>query len=132
MISFQDAEKLLETVPKWILVRQDMVPISLLAANDLARYILELKERQTLKDNEENEGVTRPIEEDIDLLAIPADRQDVASVYLQANLEEALDTMERENVAAIYIFRTTTATADKIYGILTKEKIESHYSYKTK
>lgn len=131
-IRFQEAEKLLETVPKWILVRQDQVPTSLLAANDLARFVLELKEQQTIKDAEENEGIARPIEIEIDLLAIPADRQDVASVYLQANLEEALDTMEREKVAAIYIFRTTTATEDKIYGILTKEKIESHYSYKTK
>ncbi len=131
-ISFQAAEKLLENVPKWILVRQDQVPTSLLAANDLARFVLELKERQTVKDAEENESIARPIEKDIDLLAIPADRQDVASVYLQANLEEALDTMERENVDAIYIFRTTSTTEDKIYGILTKEQIESHYSYKTK
>ncbi len=94
--------------------------------------MLELKEIQAEKDKEENEGIPRPIEKDIDLLAIPADRQDVASVYLQANLEEALDTMEREDVEAVYIFRTTTATSDKIYGILTKETIESHYSYKSK
>jgi CIC family chloride channel protein len=132
MISYQDAEKLLEDVPRWILVRQDKVPISLLAANDLARFVLELKEQQAEKDKEENDGVARSIERDIDLLAIPADRQDVASVYLQANLEEALDTMERESVDAVYIFRTTSPTSEKIYGILTKEQIESHYSYKAK
>lgn len=132
VIRYTDAEKLLETVPRWILVRQDQVPTSLLAANDLARYVLELKERQAEKDKEENDGVARPIDKEIDLLGIPADRQDVASVYLQANLEEALDTMEREDVDAVYIFRTTTATSDKIYGILTKETIESHYSYKSK
>jgi len=131
-ISYKDAEKLLSETPRWILVRQDQVPTSLLAANDLARYVLELKEKQAQKDELENEGIPTPIEQDIDLLAIPADRQDVASVYLQANLEEALDTMERENVEAIYIFRTTTPTSDKIYGILTKEQIESHYSYKAK
>jgi len=132
LISYQDAEKLLAETPRWILVRQDQVPTSLLAANDLARYVLELKEKQAKKDELENEGLATPIEQEIDLLAIPADRQDVASVYLQANLEEALDTMERENVEAIYIFRTTTPTSDKIYGILTKEQIESHYSYKAK
>jgi len=131
-LNYQEAEKLLEATPRWILVRQDKVPTSLLAANDLARYVLELKERQAEKDKEENEGVATPIEVEIDLLAIPADRQDVASVYLQANLEEALDTMERESVEAVYIFRTTAPTADKIYGILTKEQIESYYSYKTR
>jgi len=132
LISYQEAEKLLEETPRWILVRQDKAPTSLMAANDLARYVLELKERQVEKDKEENEGVARPIEAEIDLLAIPADRQDVASVYLQANLEEALDTMERESVDAVYIFRTIAPTADKIYGILTKEQIESHYSYKAR
>ena len=43
-LSYEEAEKLLEATPRWILVRQDQVPTSLLAANDLARYILELKE----------------------------------------------------------------------------------------
>ena len=131
-ISYQNAEKLLESTPRWILIRQDKTPTSLMAANDLARYVLELKERQAEKDKDENEGVARPVQAEIDLLAIPADRQDIASVYLQANLEEALDTMERESVDAVYIFRTIAPTADKIYGILTKEQIESHYSYKTR
>jgi len=131
-INYQDAEKLLESTPRWILIRQDKTPTSLMAANDLARYVLELKERQAEKDQEENEGIARPIQAEIDLLAIPADRQDIASVYLQANLEEALDTMERESVDAVYIFRTIAPTADKIYGILTKEQIESHYSYKAR
>jgi CIC family chloride channel protein len=132
VINYQDAEKLLESVPRWILVRQENEPTSLLAANDLARFVLELKEQQVEKDDKENEGIARPIEKEIDLLAIPAERQDVASIYLQANLEEALDTMERENVDAIYIFRNTNQTEDKIYGVLTKEQIESHYSYKAK
>ncbi len=130
-ISYEDAEKLLATTPRWILVRQDKVPTSLLPAKDLARYVLGLKKNQIEKDEKENGGISRPIEEQIDLLAIPADRQDLASVYLQANLEEALDTMERESVNAVYVFRTTAPATEKIYGILTKKQIESHYSYKT-
>lgn len=131
IISYQEAEKILADTPKWILIRQENIPTSLLAANDLARYVLELKERQQEKDDSENQGIAREIESEVDLLAIPADRQDISSVYLQANLEEALDTMEREKVEAVYVFRTTSPTTDKIYGILTKEQIESHYSYKT-
>ncbi len=133
-ISYQQAEKLLETTPRWILIRQDKVPTSLMAANDLARYVFEIKEKQAAfeEQKDKEEEAVAPIDQEIDLLAIPADRQDIASVYLQANLEEALDTMERENVNAVYVFRTTAPTADKIYGILTKEAIESHYSYKSK
>jgi len=134
-INYDQAEKLLESTPRWILIRQEKVPISLMAANDLARYIFDIKQKQTEYEASEAEvesGYQAPIEQEIDLLAIPADRQDIASVYLQANLEEALDTMEREHVKAVYVFRTTAPTADKIYGILTKKAIESHYSYKSK
>jgi len=135
-IEYDEAEKLLATTPRWILVREDKIPVSLLAANDLARYILELKEKKAEEDasaqKEADKNTETPIEKTIDLLAIPAERQDIASVYLQANLEEALDTMEREKVDAVYVFRTTAPTTDKIYGILTKERIESHYSYKAR
>jgi CIC family chloride channel protein len=135
-ISLNEADKLLIDTPKWILIRQNEEANSLLAANDLARYILELKEsRESIKQKGVDKSIELPDEselknKEIDLLAIPADRQNIASVYLQANLEEALDTMEREDVNAIYVFRTVTATSEKIYGILTKSKIESHYGYK--
>ena len=131
-ISYQQAEKLLSETPRWILVRQEQLTSSLLAATDLARYLFEQKQKYEEKEQNEKGSGAHLLEQPIDLLAIPADRQDVASVYLQANLEEALDTMERENVEAIYVFRTTSPTTDKIYGILTKEQIESHYSYKAK
>ncbi len=133
IIPYQEAEEILEDTPRWILVKEDKVPISLMAANDLARYILEQKEiAQIKREKMEAEGQEfkhdPPVE--VDLLKIPADRQDIASIYLQATLDEALDTMERESVDAIYIFRTTAPMTDKIYGVLTREVIESHYSYK--
>ncbi len=131
MISYQEAEKLLASTPRWILVKQDQVPTSLLAANDLARVVLEIKEKHDEQFMGDSQLELPPIDQAIDLLAIPADRQDIASVYLQANLEEALDTMERENVNTVYVFRTIGQSADKIYGILTRKQIESHYSYKT-
>lgn len=135
-ISYKDANKLLLETPKWILIRQSEEANFLMAANDLARYVLELKESWVLiKQKCKDKNIDLPDEselqsKEIDLLAIPADRQNIASVYLQANLEEALDTMEREDVNAVYIFRTITATSEKIYGILTKSKIESHYGLK--
>lgn len=132
-LPFEQVEKLLESTPKWILISDDKVPKYLMQANDLARYYLEQIEKDEAakrKAEEEGEMYDPPERGDIDLFSIPADRQDIASVYLQANLEEALDTMDRETVDAVYIFRTTAPLNDKIYGILTREVIESHYSYK--
>jgi len=132
-ITLDKAEEILEDTPRWLLVKDEKVPVSLMVATDLARYILELKEKESLNKKaaeESGEEIIDTEKSEIDLLKIPADRQDIASVYLQASLDEALDTMDRESVDAIYIFRTTSATTDKIYGVLTREAIESHYSYK--
>ncbi|TQV85282.1 chloride channel protein [Aliikangiella coralliicola] len=132
-ITYQEAENVLENTPRWILIKQDEVPISLMAANDLARYILEKRELEAEQREAAEEAGEMFLEDDkpdVDLMKIPADRQNIASVYLQGNLEEALDTMDRETVDAVYIFRTTGPMTDKIYGVLTREVIESHYSYK--
>jgi CIC family chloride channel protein len=113
-----DAAQILENTPRWILIREDNVPISLMPANDLARYLVEL------------ESSSEPMPETIDLLKIPADRQNVSAVYLQATLEEALDTMVREQTDAAYVFRTTAPMTERIYGVITRDIIESYYIYK--
>ncbi|WP_444997168.1 chloride channel protein [Aliikangiella sp. IMCC44359] len=132
IITYQEAEAILEGTPRWILIKEEQVPKSLMAANDLARYFIEQKELEEARRQqaEEQEEYTTEEKSEIDLLSIPADRKDIAAVYLQGNLEQALDTMDREEVDAVYIFRTTAPMTDKIYGVLTREIIESHYSYK--
>lgn len=132
-VSQQQVEDLLETTPRWVLIYENKVPVSLLAASDLVRFVLSQKNKaKEAREKAEalNEAYLEQPWPDIDLLKIPGDRQDVASVYLQGTLDEALDTMDRESVDAVYIFRTTGPGVDKIYGILTREAIESHYSYK--
>ncbi len=134
-ISYQQAEALLEETPRWILITNDKVPILFMAANELAHYMFEQKEiEKEAKAKAELEGelYESDLITDIDLIQMPAERENIASIYLQGNLEEALDTMDRESVDAVYIFRTTAPMTDKIYGILTREQIESHYSYKKK
>lgn len=130
-ISYLQAEQILIDTPRWILIEEDKIPISLMPANDLARHVLEQKEIRAQQLETDNEQ--QPIDADntIDLLEIPADRQHIAALYLQGNLEEALDTMERESVDAVYIFRTTKPMTNRIYGVLTREVIESHYNYKS-
>ncbi len=117
-IRLLDAAQILENQPRWLLIREDNVPISLMSANDLARYLVEL------------ESSEEPMPKSIDLLKIPADRQNVSSVYLQATLEEVMDTLERDSNDAAYVFRTTAPMTEKIYGVITRDAIESHYTYK--
>ena len=78
-------------------------------AVDLARYL------------EESEVET------IDLSKIPAQRYQMASIYLQATLQEAMDKLEKSAAEAIYVEQPTSPDARRIRGVLTRKQIESPY-----
>ncbi len=113
MISSAKAEQLLSEEPEWLLVGTppDLV---LMAAVDLVRY---LQQRPP------------PAGGEIDLLGIPAQRRDVAAVHLQATLQEALEVLDREGAEALYVQRMTAPGIHRIYGILTREGVESAYRF---
>jgi hypothetical protein len=79
-------------------------------AADLARYL------------EENE-----LTEELDLGEIPANRKEIAPVFLQATLQEAMETLNEKHVDAVYVQRTNVPGIERIYGVLTREVIEAGY-----
>ncbi len=89
-LTLQEAEGVMEGQPEWLLVQGQEGPVSLLPAVDLAAHL------QSRKAGDE---------ELIDLLSIPARRHDVAPVYLQATLQEALERLD-EGVEALYVERS--------------------------
>lgn len=106
------AEQLLTENLRWLLVREDGRPLTLLPAADLARALTE-NEQQTY-----------------DLLAIPARRRDLAPIHLQATLQEALDALQTSRTDALYVQRTTAPFIQRIYGVLTREAMEENYRYR--
>ncbi|NVJ59724.1 MAG: chloride channel protein [Gammaproteobacteria bacterium] len=118
VIRLLDVAQILESQPRWILIREDNVPVYLMSGNDLARYMVEI------------ESSEEAMPKTVDLFKIPAERQNVSAVYLQATLEEVLDSLERDDNNAAYVFRTTAPMTEKIYGVITRETIESYYTYK--
>jgi H+/Cl- antiporter ClcA len=98
--------------PNWILVREDVKFVALLPAVDLAR---------TLKE--------QPEATEFDLLAIPAERSQVAGVLLQATLQEALEKLIATGAEAVYVSDDAPAGAEHVYGVLTRERIERSYRY---
>jgi len=117
IISREKAEKLLVEKPEWLLVEEDSHPVVLMHAVDLARYIQ--------NDAEAEEGG----KEDIDLMEIPAWRAQVAPICLQANLQEALELLGEKLVESLYVEAVDPIGRHQIYGILTREQIESAYHY---
>ncbi len=119
-----ELEIILKDNPRWILIKEDDQVISLMVASDMARYLLDLNQGDNVE--EEEESVNRNA---IDLMEIPANRQDIISINLQATLEETFDKMEQRKITAAYVYRLTADEKEKIYGVITREMITDQYIF---
>jgi CBS domain-containing protein len=63
----------------------------------------------------------------LDLMEIPAMRQELAHTHLQATLQEAWETLRENNVDALYVTHAATSNA-RVYGVLTRKDIEETYA----
>ena len=124
-ISDEEASSLLTNLPLWIVIRENKKTITLLLAADLSRHLSDTADEYSGDDRENNL---------IDLLKIPAKREDAASIDQHATLKEALDTMNEKNVDALYVtIHNANITADNnsiIVGIVTRQTIKSQYNNK--
>lgn len=112
-LSWERAQEILAGNPNYLLVdREDGAPW-LMPAVELARYC----ESQELYD---------PADE-IDLVEMPAERLDAASIGLEANLHEAWTLFQQENAEALVVRRMTAPGIYRVYGVLTPDKVEKTY-----
>jgi len=116
ILSREEVEELLSMEPEWLLVNRGGHPVALMHAVDLARH---------MQNSEMEEGGT----EEIDLMAIPAWRAQTAPIPLQASLQEALELLDEQLIESLYVESTSPVGKRQIYGILTREHIESAYHY---
>jgi len=112
------ALELLERDPHWVIIKENENPVVLLLASDLNLYI---------NSNVDSDSHT----DTIDLLEIPAQREDILPVSRQATLQQALDIMNEKNVDALYVTSHNTGKNrghnPAIDGIITRQNVESHY-----
>ena len=113
MLPRSAVEHLLANDPNWVVIagEEKEGPVALLPSLDLRRYL-----------EAENE-----VEEtdDIDLLAIPAQRLQPVGVPQRANLQEALGALDEHSAEAVYVWRRRGRSAEILEGILTREAILS-------
>ncbi|HBH36082.1 MAG TPA: chloride channel protein [Gammaproteobacteria bacterium] len=115
VIDQDKAATLLEDRPVWILINGKESPLALLRAADLASYM-----------EKEGEGGNDG-KRTIDLMDIPGRRLEILSVHIRATLLEAREILDRSSLQALYVQRQTAPGIHHIYGILTREMIESAY-----
>lgn len=103
-------EQLLDHEPNWIVIDETDKggPVSLLPSLDLRRHL---------------EAEDEPQDEDIDLLAIPAQRLQLTGIPHRASLQEALEALDKHSAEAVYVWREFSRSGTQILGILTREAI---------
>jgi len=120
LLSRTQASKILQKEPRWILLSDDEQDTTyVLPATDLARYLNEMDAQPTLDLSE--------AEEDFDLLRIPAKRMDTAAIPIIATLQEAHESMQRNDCEILYITGAHRGAEKRIYGVITSEHIENSY-----
>ncbi|WP_020406087.1 chloride channel protein [Hahella ganghwensis] len=121
-VSWAECQLILKEQPKWIVIEGEDKPRAVLPAADLARYLDENKPEEDF----DPDAMT------LDLLSIPAQRRDAASLHIQATLEEALQRFNDKGVEALYVERTSAPLIKPIIGVITRAEIDSFYRYKAK
>ncbi len=111
-VTLAQVDKALSEQPIWILIRETEQPDILLAAVDLARAIQEF-----------------PDEKSYDLLEIPGERLQTASIDNRATLQEAQDKLEQSGLKVLYVVGQTVPGIPRLYGVLTTSDIENSYRY---
>ena len=120
-LTWTECQQLLEAAPKWIVINGKESPLAVMPAAELARYS---------EDTETKHGPDSSIE--VDLMSMPAKRLDIASLHVQATLEEALQRFNETGVEALYVERTSAPLIKPIIGVLTRSHIENFYQYNPK
>ncbi len=109
-ISLESARGLLEATPQWIIVHSEEDNRALLPAADLARCL------------EDHEART------IQLMEIPAQRRELATIHMQASLQEARVILEESGAAAVYVRRQIAPLTYRTFGVLLRQDVESSYA----
>jgi len=122
LLSWTDCQSILNEAPKWIIINGEEEPIAVLPAAELARYLEETETKPEFDSSDHK----------VDLISIPAKRLDIASLHVQATLEEALQRFAEKGVQALYVERTSAPMIKPIIGVITRADIDGFYQYKAK
>ncbi len=121
--SVEDLQLTLKANPKWLVIyNTDKTITAVISASDVA--ILLLDDDLLNQWQEEHEGQIL-----INLLAIPAQRKSCGSISMQANLQEALDFMAKQQVEYLSIHSGKGVLANSVMGVINHDEIHNHYRY---
>lgn len=114
---YEEAKKWIAKKPRWIVIEVLNKKYALPAA-DLASFL----------DDAPVEILS--LEQDIDLMDIPARRQSLANIHERASLLEAIEVLKNQATQTLYVSRTGVPSFGDVFGIVTLSDIENYYQPK--
>ncbi|MGB5496611.1 MAG: chloride channel protein [Sedimenticolaceae bacterium] len=108
-----EAERILGGQPDYLLIDHESSNQVLMPTAELAKFL--------------QSSFHRPKTAAIDLMAIPAQRLEVAQIELQASLQEARALFEERAAEALVVQRMTAPGIRRVYGIITPDMVEKSY-----
>ena len=121
--TLKQLEDALSTNPLWLVIHDDEKGIiASIAASDVVSLLLDEKQLPNWLEAKEAEPV-------INLMSIPGRRLMCKSIFMQSNLQEALDSMATRQVECLSIHYGKLGAPSTVMGIIQQEKIHNHYRY---
>lgn len=111
VIGRTEAEQLIQTAPRWLLIEEGEEH-ALLPLGDLVRWF----EKLSVADDDRG----------IELMHIPAGRQEAVPIYSRATLHEAWESMAAHGVTALLVISNQGSPL----GVIRRSKIEEYYNHK--
>ncbi len=111
-VSIETAGFMLQREPDWLLLEDEKVIVPPAAV------------AEALEVSEADDEGRHP---DVDLIAIPADRQQVEFISLKANMQDALDLMEQHHIQWLAVYRDDQYS--RCVGLVSQTMIEHFYHY---
>jgi len=112
----------LSSSPNYLLIQDGGQVIASINAADVAAILLDDVTLEHWLEKGEDEA-------SINLMALPAHRQECASIFMQANLQEALDTMAKKQVDCLTIHFGQQDSAVSVMGVVHHDRIHNFYRY---
>lgn len=121
ILTRQQAEGIMSDIPTWLIIKHDEARL-LMPGADLAHFLEGI--------HADRSNMEETMELEIDLLELPSKRRQLAPISSQATLQHALKILEESDAEALYVIKPLGSSADKIFGILTRQMVEEEYRYR--
>jgi CIC family chloride channel protein len=131
LLTQQQTKGVMSELPTWLIINREEGKL-LMPAVDLAHHleVINADDSMSQESSPEESTPTENLDQEIDLLELPSKRIELGPISSQATLQQALKTLDESDAEALYVIKPLGLSADKVFGIVTRQMLEEAYRYR--